>query len=94
MGTFWENCSKVHWTFELYDNGNLVETGGFLGGEGQQAGEEALQQSTPATTDPTLVIVAAMPYAVNVERQGFSVLDGARLQAKDTITNQLRQATL
>ena len=67
--------------YGVFDNGELVYTGGFSG-EGKTAGVEMLHSlASEVGTDPTVVLVAAAPYAAITERSGFVVLDGARLAA-------------
>lgn len=71
--------------------GVLVRTGGFLGGEGEVEGMATLQRALPKAPSEgmALILVAGMHYAVYVERQGYSVLDGARFSAEGI----LRQIT-
>ena len=62
--------------------GSVVRTGGFGGGEGEAAGLETLSRAASEvdSSDPVLVIVVGMHYAIYVERKGFAVLDGARFR--------------
>ncbi len=68
--------------YGVVQDGKLVHTGGFGGGEGGQEGLRTLDDaisgySTPGTT--ALILVAGMPYAVYVSRKGYNVLDHTRL---------------
>lgn len=68
--------------YGVVQNGKLVHTGGFGGGEGEQEGrrllDEAAQSYSGADTT-ALILVAGMPYAVYVSRKGYNVLDHTRL---------------
>lgn len=62
--------------YGVFDDGTLLVSGGFGGGEGGVIGMESLQSRGASTEGLSLVIVAGMDYALYVERKGFVVLDG------------------
>ena len=68
--------------YGVVQNGSVVKSGGFGGGEGEQEGrrllDEAAQSYSGADTI-ALILVAGMPYAVYVSRKGYNVLDHTRL---------------
>lgn len=75
-------------------DGSIVKTGGFGGGEGAEQGIATLESAAAQTAGTALIVVAGMHYATYVERKGFSVLDGARLDTAsivETIKHQLLQ---
>lgn len=76
-------------------NGKVIVSFGFGSGEGAEYGQNTLEQSAAQTnTGATLHIVAGMPYATYVERKGYAVLDGVRLDPSvvtESIKQHLRQ---
>lgn len=72
-------------------DGVVVRYGGFGGGVGGSKGLDALQRATSESGSGTsLVCVAGMKYATYVERRGYAVLDGARVQV-DSIVKSLKE---
>ena len=73
--------------YGVVHKGQLVRTGGFGGGEGEQQGMEALREAASqyGADDTALIVVAGMPYAVYVSRKGYNVLDHTRLSIKSLL---------
>lgn len=69
-------------------NGELVEEGGFGGGEGGEKGRSYLH-SFASGVPYGLIIVAGMEYALYVERKGYVVLDGGTLDIGKDIEDYL-----
>lgn len=73
-------------------NGQLVATGGFLGGEGEEQGMATLRRAlADAPQDnPSLIIVAGMHYALYVNRKGFAIFDGV-FGTAETLEREIRK---
>ena len=80
--------------YGVFAGGQLVKVGGFTG-EGVAVGTALLQSMASDIGDrPAMVLVAAAPYASYVERNGFVVLDGARLNANGIVEHNITNLQL
>lgn len=82
--------------YGVYTYGKAYSIGGFLGGQGEQSGQQKLIEIAGLYTHSryVLLVVAGMEYAAYVERKGYIVLDAAKLQADSIIANALNNIKL
>lgn len=82
--------------YGVYSYGKAYSIGGFLGGQGEQEGQQALADLARqyAHRRYVLLVVAGMEYAAYVERRGYVVLDAAELQSDSIIGKALNNITI
>lgn len=82
--------------YGVYSYGKAYSIGGFLGGQGEQEGRQALADLARqyAHRRYVLLVVAGMEYAAYVERRGYVVLDAAELQSDSIIGKALNNITI
>lgn len=82
--------------YTLVQDGTEQQSGGFQqvqsGAEGVQKGRALAQEiAAQNPTDTTLVVVAGMNYANYVERRGYDVLAGAKLECERLVKEMLKK---